>query len=157
VGAAAGVILVVASLLLVLPAEAKSSASMTLAPSAAVARPGQTVTYDLTVSTRGGRTNAVQADLAFPRNLLDCGSVVVDQATWGVTAQNTCANGRLTLAVGSFTLHEGTFHVARVTLKAKAPGTASVAFVPETQVIDVANYKAMPLRTVGTKAIVLRR
>jgi hypothetical protein len=133
-----------------------NGASLTLSPTTKTVRVGQTIDITIKVDSRTTPINAVQANLSFPGNKFACSGITVNDPSWPVTAEKTCSDGLVKIAVGSFTPRTGSVVVATVKLKATATGQAAVTFADGTDVIDSVNNKSV-LTSAGRAVYTIKR
>jgi hypothetical protein len=133
-----------------------TGASLTLSPTTKTVRVGQTIDITIKVDSRITPINAVQANLSFPATKFACSSITVNGTSWPVTAEKTCSNGLVKVAVGSFTPRTGSVVVATVKLKATATGQATVTFADGTDVIDSVNNQSV-LKSSGRAVYTITR
>jgi hypothetical protein len=112
-----------------------AGSTMRLSPSSDTVAAGSTRTATVTVEIGSQPVNAVQANLSFPSAQLNCADVVVNSSAWGVTAEKTCTDSEVRVAVGTTTPRSGNQQLATVTFNAVGPGSADVRFTSGSSVL----------------------
>jgi hypothetical protein len=112
------------------------SQQLYLTPASSTLRAGSTITVQIRENSGTTPVNAVQANFAYPADMLQFGSISSNGTAFGVEAQADNLAGIVRIARGSTNPVTGDQLVATVTFTSKAAhGTANLAFTPESALI----------------------
>lgn len=96
-----------------------------------------TLTIPVLLDTNGQSFNAVQAEIAYPADLLGIVSIDTASSVFKQDLVNFGAEGKISLVRGSFTPVTGnSLLIANVTFKALKPGNATLTFLDESAVVN---------------------
>ena len=118
-----------------LAATGTGAASLHFSPSSGSYTVGSTITLTITENS-SVPVAAVEADLTYPANLLQCNGPA-SLGAFGTSYQNTCAGGALTLAVGvQGTTVSGPQTVGTVSFTVLAAGNAALKVTGTSEIDD---------------------
>lgn len=108
---------------------------------------GNTFTVPVLLDTNGQSFNAVQAEIAYPADLLSIVSIDTAVSEFKQDLINFGAEGKISIVRGSFTPVTGNgLLIANLTFKTLKPGQAELAFLDESAVVnsDIDSLTASP-------------
>jgi hypothetical protein len=119
-----------------------ANAKLYLKPSSDSVAAGGTMTFEVWVDTGGNPVNAVQANLTYPADKYDFGSIDSKGSAFEVQAMSTGGNGKINIARGHIGDVKGPALVAKVNLVAKtSKGDAVVSFAEGSAVVRSTDHK----------------
>jgi hypothetical protein len=118
------------------------NAKLYLKPASDSVVSGGTMTFEVWVDTGGDPVNAVQANLTYPTDKYDFGSIDSKGSAFEVQAMSTGGNGKINIARGHIGDVKGPAFIAKVNLVAKtSKGDANVSFAAGSAVVRSTDHK----------------
>jgi hypothetical protein len=114
-----------------------------LSPKSGSYSSGANFTIQIRENSSQTLVNAVQANLAYPTDLLKVVKVDASSSKFKVEAQNQSGGGQITLARGSTSPILGDQLVAQVTFQGIATGAARVTFVSGSALVNASTNKSI--------------
>jgi hypothetical protein len=123
--------------LVVLPAQAVVSATMSASPASGSYTTGQTITVSVVINTNGNNVNATQANFSFNSALMQYQSFDFGSSAFGIPAEASVSGSTVRIARGTSTPVNGSsVLVGKVVFKALAAGNATVSFLGDCTVVS---------------------
>jgi|GEM_PF-3654914 len=127
------------------------NAKLYIKPASQSVASGNSVTFEVWEDSGDLPVNAVQANLAYPADSFDFGSIDAKGSAFEVQAMATGGNGKVNIARGHIGNLKGENLVAKVTLTAKAQkGDAKVDFADGSAIVTSTDHKDILKVKTGT-------
>ena len=130
------IILSLGTLFLVSPQKVQAAGSLYLSPGARSVAQGANFSIGVRINTGGDPVNGVQANLAYPANMLDFIGISASGTAFEIQAEAAGGGGAVRIARGTLSPKSGDRLVATVTFRAKlSSGSAAVSFAGGSAVV----------------------
>jgi hypothetical protein len=116
--------------------EISSSASMNIMPSVSNISNNQVFTVSIKGNSGETNVNAVQATIAYPKDLVEVASIDTTNSAYKLDVISTNSDGKISIARGQIGGLTGDNLIANITFKSVKSGKANLKFIEETALLS---------------------
>lgn len=113
----------------------EGQASIYLEPAQSEVSVGETLTISVNVDTNDQPVNAVEANLSYPTDLFEFVGIDDTDSGFTINVEKTGLDGKITIVRGQADSVTGKALLAKINLKAKSTGEATITFNDDTRLV----------------------